>query len=157
MKKEKYFLTVSPLAVHSPATLQTNIRLGGRGSARSVPLVLNRQHPQIRLNLLSHTHSFTVALSLCRALSSSYNCRCAISPLVSSKAVKRHCSDGGGGCVCVCAYVCVLVLKCVRSWVREYESKEGGVSGDREERGKQLVGLNPEEKEKAERGTERFL
>lgn len=41
--------------------------------------------------------------------------------------------------------------------MREYESKEGGVSGDREERGKQLVGLNPEEKEKAERGTERFL
>jgi len=41
--------------------------------------------------------------------------------------------------------------------VREYESKEGGVSGDRgEERGKQLVGLNPKEKEKAEWGTERF-
>lgn len=35
---------------------------------------------------------------------------------------------------------------------------EGGVSGDRgEERGKQLVGLNPEEIEKAERGTERSL
>lgn len=35
---------------------------------------------------------------------------------------------------------------------------EGGVSGDRgEERGKQLVGLNPEEIEKAEQGTERSL
>lgn len=35
---------------------------------------------------------------------------------------------------------------------------EGGVSGDRgEERGKQLVGLNPEEKEKAEWGAERPL
>lgn len=35
---------------------------------------------------------------------------------------------------------------------------EGGVSGDRgEERGKQLVVLNPEEKEKAERGAERSL
>ncbi len=124
-KKGKGFLTVSPLAVHSPATLQTNIRFGGRGSVRSVPLVLNRQHPQIRLNLLSHMHSFTGTLLLCRALSSSYNCRCAISPLVSSKAVKRHCSDGGGGCMYVCAHVCVLVFKCVREWVREYESNGG--------------------------------
>jgi len=120
VKKGKYFLTVSPLAVHSPATLQTNIHLGGRGSARSVPLVLNRQHPQIRLNLLSHMHSFTVPLSLCRALSS-YNCRCVISPLVSSKAVKRHCSDGGGGCVCVCVCVWLRMYVCLCSsvFVRE--------------------------------------
>ncbi len=156
-KKGKGFLTISPLAVHSPATLQTNIRLGGRGSVRSVPLVLNRQHPQIRLNLLSHMHSFTGTLLLCRALSSSYNCRWAISPLVSSKAVKRHCSDGGGGCVYVCVrmYVCL----CSSAFVRERGSMratEGGVIGDRgEERGKQLVVLN--EKEKAERVAERSL
>lgn len=47
-----------------------------------------------------HTHPF-----VCIALACSYNCRCAISPLVSSEAVKRHCSDGGGGRACVRMYV----------------------------------------------------
>lgn len=70
-----------------------------------------------------HWHSFVVSCSLLL----SYNCRCAISPLVSSKAVKRHCSDGGGGCVYVCVrmYVCLCSSVFVSEWVREYESNGG--------------------------------
>lgn len=79
-----------------------------RGSAQS--LVPYRRHPQIRPDL--HMHPFTRTLSVCMALARSYNCRCAVSPLVSSEAVKRHCSDGGGGRVCARARVCACVQVC---------------------------------------------
>ncbi len=62
-----------------------------------------------------------------------------------------------GVCMCVRMYVCLCSSVFVSEW-GSMRATEGGVSGDRgEERGKQLVVLNPEEKEKAERGAERSL
>ncbi len=126
-KKGKASSPFHPLAVHSPATLQTNIRLGGRGSVRSVPLVLNRQHPQDPPESpLTPCTSFPGTLLLCRSISSSYNVGEQFLLLLAPRQLRDTAAMGEEGVCYVCARMYVLlVFKCVRSWVREYESNGG--------------------------------
>lgn len=105
----------------------------------------------------SHTCTHSLTLFRCVVLSPPLIIVDVLFPLLLAPRQLRDTAAMGEEGVCVRMYVCLCSSVFVREW-GSMRATEGGVSGDRgEERGKQLVGLNPEEKEKAERGTERSL
>ena len=86
---------------------------------------------------LSHKHTQTRTHAYISLPAPLFRCLinvCVLYPLLFAPRQLRHCSDGGGGRVYMCA--CVWVCQRQRGRARECRTEmEGGVSRDRERRG----------------------
>ena len=144
---EKTGLPCSQASIHLQRILQTS-PCRERKAVCNPPLVLLLHLHFFLIFTVTHTLTY-ISVSLPAPSVLCLINVCVLYPLLFAPRQLRHCSDGGGGRV----YMCACVWVCQRQRGRERECRtemEGGVSRDRERRGK-WSGLNHE----SNRGRER--